>query len=321
MENRLLDILIPTLDRDDYLIKNLNQIKDYIIRGGFQNTVGVIISDNGSKEESYQRLNEFLTNDYLLDYKLFRQSKNIGIEENVLFLIEKSKAKYIMILGDDDYFSERYLIKVIRYLKQNKYTGIIGNPYPVNEKGERIGENRDLIAKDKIYTRKDLWICDRGHQLSCLVFLRDGVAAAYRKNVRKNVYPFVYFMALNIRRGKIIHITKEPYAVTSIAKKNWDYSFDNLMSEFAVVLDCLPFGNRKDANHQLRIMINDNAQRYCSMDNFHHPVKTCKRIMGYEVSGRTKRILLEVFFYHMAKAPFVMIAALLYNKKHGGKQS
>lgn len=311
--NRLLDILIPTLNREDSLIKNLRLIEQILSTNRLCDDIGIIISDNGSTEASFAILKNYIEKNCRIQCSLFRQKYNIGVEKNVLFLISQSEAKYVMTLGDDDYFTEEFLLHAMDYLKSGKYAGIISNPYPIDSDGNKIGQCRDAIKEDRIYDKTNLWICDRGHQLSCLIFLRDGVVEAYKKNVRSNVYPFVYFMAYSIQRGEIIHITKNPYAVSMIPQKNWDYSSDNLMGEIAVVFDCLPYQDERDKKHQLYRMIMDNAYRYCNKDTYFHAVKVFNMIMQYDVSPLVKKVMIKVFLVHWLLLP---LRVLVYISKN-----
>lgn len=304
MDNNLLDILIPTLNREQALIRNLENIQKIILNNGLKNDINIIISDNGSELTSFEAIKNYLGKDFRVEYRLFRQEKNIGIENNVLFLIDQSNAKYVMTLGDDDYFTENYLIIVINYLRIGNCTGIISNSYPIDINGKRIGSNDDKVTEDIIYNKQDLWICGRGNQLSCLTFMRRGVVESYKKNVRNNVYPFVYFMAMNIERGNIIYISREPYAVTVIPKKNWDYSFDKLMGEYAIVLDCLPYQDKNDARRQLKIIIDKNAWRFCHKATYFHPIKFLRRVINYQVSDQIKVIIIGTFIKYLFTIPF-----------------
>ena len=51
-KQRLLNILIPTYNRDKELILNLSRIKRYIRVLGIENDVNILISDNGSSQNS-----------------------------------------------------------------------------------------------------------------------------------------------------------------------------------------------------------------------------------------------------------------------------
>ncbi len=311
MQKKLLDILIPTLNRADSLIKNLENIQAIVAKNKLEKEIGVIISDNGSEAASFKKLESFVEKQFSLDVKLFRQKENIGIEKNCLFLLDQSSAEYVMTLGDDDYFQEGFLLAAMEYLRSHKYSGIIPNFISVDAEGNKISSPRDKIAPDKVYDRDSLWICDRGHQLSCLIFLREGVRDAYLKKVRPNVYPFIYFLGHNLARGEMVHITKFPYACTGLQTKNWDYSFDNLMGEIMCVIDCLPYQNKKDRRKQLKKMLKRNAYRYCNKRTYLHPIKLINAIRHYSVSTYTKFLLTFVYFKHVLLIPVRNVCAFL----------
>ena len=302
--HKLLDILIPTLNRDKELIMNLKRINEYILRNHYENDIGVIISDNGSVEESFSCLKHYLENEFTCNYKLFRQKLNIGIEKNILFLLEQSSAIYVMTLGDDDYFTEEYLKTVVDYLKKGKIRGVIPNYYSVDSSGKRINDySRDPIAEDKIYDKRSLWISEKGHQLSCVVFAREGVLESYLGNVKPNVYPFIYFIAFNLKAGEIVHVTRYPFANTVLKKKNWDYKKDNLMGQLVIVFDALPYQGFFDKNRQLYKMIRDNAGRYCYGRTFRDVNKTFQMIKSYNTSETVKFHLKTRFILFVLESP------------------
>ena len=295
----MLDILIPTFNRAEPLIKNLELIQKYLedIADEFDvSLISVLISDNGSEDCAFDLLKEYLETKYKYNYHLFRQEKNIGVEENVIFLIEHASADYVMTLGDDDYFSIGYLRIVLDYIKEGRITGIVPNYYIVDETEKPNGIIRDPIDSDKEYTIDDIWICERGHQLSCLVFKRDGVVDSYKKNCRSSPYPFLYFLAYNLEKGNLVHVTKEPFKNTVISKKNWNYDFDKLMGELAIAIDCLPYKNSKSRSRNTKIIVERNAYRFCNFETYKHPMKAIRKISRYKVSGSLKWTILNVYF-------------------------
>ena len=295
---KLLQILIPTLNREESLIRNLRNIQQYILDNDLSEKVGVIISDNGSTYDSYAKLYSFVKNYITIDVSCYHQNENIGIEQNILFLLDRAESEYVMTLGDDDYFTEQYLLISLSYLEKGNYTGIIPNFYLIDAKGEKINtfNYREPIQDDQIYDRKSLWISIRGHQLSCIIFKLEGVAESYRKNVHPNAYPFIYFIAYNLSRGKMILVTREPFACTMIPKKNWDYSFDNLMGDIACVIDALPYENKTEKMHQLQVMVRNEVKRFCNEETIKHPFRLFKQISRYECSRLTRLIIIEQYF-------------------------
>lgn len=302
MAEKLLEILIPTLNREKNLIENIELIQTYINNNGFNEEIGIIISDNGSTEDSFRMVESFMNSKCTIEYQLFRQEENIGIEKNSLFLLKNATAKYVMFLGDDDYFTEKFLVLTMSYLRTGEFTGVMPNFFQIDAHKNRISPCRDEISDDKIYGKESLWISMKGHQLSCLIFSRDGVYESYISNVKSNVYPFIYFAAHSLSKGKMVHITREPFQNTIIPKKNFDYSFDNLMGEISVVIDCLPYENDLEKERNIRYIVNYCSRRYCNSETFRNPIKMLNKIHKYNISSGTKKILYETFVISFFKA-------------------
>lgn len=227
----LLTILIPTYNRKKYVIKNLNMIKSYIEDLKMEKEVSIIVSDNYSEDSTYEELIKEKC-EYV---ELYEQQRNIGLEQNVLFCIKKASSKFVMILGDDDYISKNYLKEVLFMIRNEPHLSvIIPNNYPIDEDGERLRGSRDN-ENDKTHifkTFKDK--CDfllKAHQISGITFLRADCYEKYIELKVNNMYPQIFFVGLNMIRGKYIHLKKNPVKVTDFAKKYWKYTDDELMDD------------------------------------------------------------------------------------------
>lgn len=125
-EKVLLSILIPTYNRVDYLMNNLtvliSQINDEI-----RPLIEIRISDNCSTDNTVEQLKLLKKNNEIIEYSV--NEKNLGADGNFLKLIKEAKGKFLWLYGDDEYFLENGLEKIISYVKKNQDTGIfhIGN--------------------------------------------------------------------------------------------------------------------------------------------------------------------------------------------------
>lgn len=108
----LLSILLPTFNRKNKIKKQI----EYFINEKFYTypNVEIIVSDNCSNDGT----DLILKNYKYENIKYFRQSSNIGGINNFLFLIRKSKGKFIWIVGDDDELKSGLLKKVIDILSR-----------------------------------------------------------------------------------------------------------------------------------------------------------------------------------------------------------
>lgn len=244
----LLTILIPTFNRENEIIFNLDLLERYILSNNLDNNVSILVSNNCSTDNTHFALEKFKekTN---VKFNSYTQSENIGLERNALFTLEKAHSEYIMYLGDDDYLEERYLVEVIESIKENKNIScIIPSFAPISPNKEILSGGRDINVKTKLYskgfksTKENSF---RGHQLSGLTFKRNGLLEEYKKRNVQNIYPFIFFTAFSTLVGETLHLTKYPVKVTQPGqeKKDWGYGNDGLMNEIFDNYKKLPVNN------------------------------------------------------------------------------
>lgn len=239
--SNLLSILIPTYNRVYKLKKNLEDLIIYINNLSINKEIEIVISNNFSSDDTDIIVQECIDKNKNIYMKLYNQEKNIGLEKNAVYCLEKANGKYVMYIGDDDYISEEYLSKVISYIKDNKNISCIIPSFCeidmnfnkiYNENGNLKG--RDLNTPTKLYSNKFsdiIKILDKGHQLSGLVFLKKDTLEAYESNKVSNIYLFIYFLGFNSLRGNTVHLTDYPVKVTQGNTKDWNYGDDGLIDQ------------------------------------------------------------------------------------------
>ena len=192
----------------------------------------IIISDNFSTDNTSKIINAIKTTTNL-NILLFTQEGNIGLEENAVFLLSKSKSEYVMYLGDDDFLQFEYLKKVVETLKHEQFSCIIPS-FLAKTVDNRITGYRSL-GESKIYKKgfdAAYNLSLLGHQLSGVTFLRERVLEHYLKDDKlRNIYLFISFVGFNCLRGNALHLTEYPVDVTVGEKKDWNYGEDALFNE------------------------------------------------------------------------------------------
>jgi abequosyltransferase len=234
-ENFFIDILIPTYNRAEFLLKNLIHLEKIILHYELKNDVRIIISNNGSTDDTKLILDGFNRDITILK---LNQAENLGVKKNLNLVLSASTATYCMFLGDDDYLHDEYLSKVIGFLKgDNSIHYIVPSFYPIDELGEKNfkgGRCVDIPSEHfitgKVAVRK---IAHLAHQMSGLVYKREGIYEAYIKDKVDSMYPFIYYAALSCLTGKSLLLTEYPVLVTQVAqaKKDWDYGKDGLLED------------------------------------------------------------------------------------------
>lgn len=234
---KLLQILIPTYNRDEYLDKNIRLLCTYIRELEYQKTVGIVISDNASPDHTEVMLEAVVKENRDVDIQWYTQSKNVGLEKNALYVLEVAKANYVMYMGDDDYITSGYLQRVVETIERERLYLIIPTFYPIDTEGKKIeGAGRDLNGKTKIFPPGKVAVARlayKAHQLSGVVFRREGLLDNYRLHSVDSIYLFIYFACVCALNGRSMLLAGDPVAVTQPPqhKKDWGYGKDGLLEE------------------------------------------------------------------------------------------
>jgi glycosyltransferase involved in cell wall biosynthesis len=232
-----ISILIPTYNRANYLIKNLQILSNFINELNLNNKIEIIISDNCSSDSTELKVTDFINNNLDIRIQFFRQNSNLGLEKNALFVLAKAQSEFVMYLGDDDYIMKDYLKYSIEHLNNNSKTAlIIPNFIPVNIEGVQLGIGRDDKLPNRLYNSGfnncliNSW---RGHQLSGLIIRRKGLLESYQFRNVGNIYLFIYFVSFSCLMGDTYHFTEFPVNVTQPGQENkdWNYGKDGLLNE------------------------------------------------------------------------------------------
>ena len=228
----LLDILIPTYNRQQELKKNVLLLIDAISQLHLEDQVQLMISDNCSTDGTTGVISQIQKNT-TVRCMLFMQKENIGLEKNAVFLLAKSTSQFVMFLGDDDYLQIKYLDKVVDYLTKGDITCIIPSFLAKTSEGQVVGARS--LGKMKNYKKGPQSVYESallGHQLSGLTFLRENTLDKYLENEHyRNIYLWIFFVGYNCLRGNSVHLTEYPVDVTVGEKKDWNYGQDALFNE------------------------------------------------------------------------------------------
>lgn len=257
---KTLTILIPTYNRCNDLLYNLGLLENFIIKGGWEDVITILISNNCSTDDTASKLNDFKKQSHAR-IVIYQQEKNIGLEKNALFCLEKATGDFIMYLGDDDYISLEYLEGVMKAISSiDKLSCIVPSWIGITpDKKIKKDSYRDIYLKTKLYEpgfESSLENSYRGHQLSGLTFLRDGLYDEYISKGVSNIYPFIFMVAFTSLHGKLLHLTEYPIKITqpNQDKKDWGYKEDGLISEIFDNYKKLGVTSIQRARYEFRII-------------------------------------------------------------------
>lgn len=264
-----LSILLPTYNREKYLIKNLRMLFSYITNNNLVDKVNVIVSNNCSPDETDKEVRSLINElDAERIIRYYCQESNIGLEGNALFTLSKAESDYVMYLGDDDYIQEEYLLSSLEKIDNDKSIHcILPSFISIDINGVQKGKGRDAGLSSKMHEGgfkncyENSW---RGHQISGLILKRENLYKAYIDNKASNIYPFIFFVTYCCMNGRTWHIPEYPVSVTNPGQQNkdWGYGEDGLISEMFDNYVKMPYLSYiQKARLQLKIL-NKHSWRY-----------------------------------------------------------
>lgn len=230
----MIDILIPTYNRSIFLEKNLLLLKKIINEKKLNSIINIIISDNNSNDNTDAIIKNFSAENFCNIYT-YKQTSNIGLERNAIFLLTKARAKFVMYLGDDDYISEDYLSFSIEQIKKDENLSCIIPGFSCLYEDGIVLPARNESYDFKKFKSNLSTVCrisNYGHQLSGLITRRAGLLEEYTTiNELRNIYPFIFFVTKCILSGNSIYAPKYQVLVSQSNSKDWKYDDSGLLLE------------------------------------------------------------------------------------------
>lgn len=257
----LLEILIPTYQRALLLRDNIVRLGDQILRHSLQDLVGIVISDNGSTDNTEEYVSALICDpnrSYALSY--YRSPSNLGLEKNAVIVASKAKSKYILWCGDDDFIDDDYLPFVINSISRNSSIGCIipglsslfSDGSVISSRNESFSELGLARGYRSVYAYSHL-----AHQMSGLVVIRSDTLNWYlRSPENRNPYLFIFFVAYALLNFDAIYAPRFKTLVSVSNKKDWSYNqvglLDEVYKSYQILLGLL--SSRQVADLMIRFM-------------------------------------------------------------------
>ncbi len=151
----LLTIAIPTYNRAKFLRRLLELLAKEV--SGLENDVDVLVSDNGSGDETPAVCKEMGGK---MPLACFRQERNVGFDHNALWIVENAKGEYLWMFGDDDLMVEGSVGRMLAFLKEQKeplscvlanYVNVEGKPVmPIGSGQPELHEPDELKGDSRL---------------------------------------------------------------------------------------------------------------------------------------------------------------------------
>jgi glycosyltransferase involved in cell wall biosynthesis len=116
--NKILTIAIPTYNRASKIERLLRDLKKTLIDENLNDHVCIKVSDNCSNDNTESIIKSI---DFgKIDFQYFKQERNLGFDQNVLFLYDSSNSDYVWLFSDDDIPLTGSILKILNQLLSHK---------------------------------------------------------------------------------------------------------------------------------------------------------------------------------------------------------
>ena len=121
--HKLLTIAIPTYNRAQLLDKQLAWLAQDI--KGFESECEIIISDNGSTDNTQDILEKYQADFSNTTFHSNRNSENLGVMKNVVYCMNTASSKYLWKVGDDDKVRSGTVSYLLKRLKESSELSLL----------------------------------------------------------------------------------------------------------------------------------------------------------------------------------------------------
>jgi len=153
-----ISICIPTYNRCELLARTLSNICELIIKESDSTMIDVIVCSNGSTDGTMQKLAE-IKGKTSVNISILSFEKNMGIDCNILKVMDVADGDYIWTFGDDDVLIDGSITRMLREI-DTKYDIYLLNRMQYKQNDDRYKKQerywmRSNISEDKVYNLSD----------------------------------------------------------------------------------------------------------------------------------------------------------------------
>ena len=173
----LVDILVTTYNTNEKYLKK--QI-DSILRQTYKNIKVYISDDNSTDLKIAGILKQYKEKDKRIE--LYIQPKNLGYNKNFEFLLEQSKANYIMFCDHDDIWHKDKVEKSLAKLIEKKLDMVYCNCRQVDSNG--------IVLQDDYFKYKNVPLVNGKSKMAISRCVGIGCSQIITKSVKNKMIPF-----------------------------------------------------------------------------------------------------------------------------------
>jgi glycosyltransferase involved in cell wall biosynthesis len=144
-KNVMLTIGIPTFNGCEYIEECIEKI---LIQSDLLDQIEILVCDNASSDDTENIMHNY-TNKYPDVIRYIRHDSNLGMDKNFWSCIENARGEFVHLMGDDDYYTENGLRRLVNLLheKQDLDAICLSNNY-LNTLNNKIIDNKEVATED-----------------------------------------------------------------------------------------------------------------------------------------------------------------------------
>ncbi|MCH5221789.1 MAG: glycosyltransferase [Muribaculaceae bacterium] len=306
-----LDILIPTFNRREQLIKNLTHLSTIIRQIDYD--IRIKISDNCSDDGTYEAVIDFIECNPDIIIKIRKNDINVGLQKNLFLILELCDAEYAMIQSDDDYCQLDYLRNAINEIKNDNEIACI---IPSHIKIERASED----VREKLSYRDDSLVSTlsspgfdnllnnnwRANLITGIIFKSEGLFDSVVSRNIDNMYIHIYYVGFNCLRGKTLYLPEYPVLASRDNVRFWNYDSTGYLNDIYQNYKALQLSQYK----RFRLENEMNKRQFWRIGGLNHSGAQIFKCMVLLSHGP------NTSFYGRLLHPIFNICRLFYRKNH-----
>lgn len=198
----LLSICIPTYNRAALLRETIHSIIES--SKNFENQIEIVISDDGSRDETKSIVSEIQSNSKLI--KSFFNKSNMGIDDHFSDLPNRASGKYLWIFGDDDKLAPNAIKEVIARLVNNPDLVICNFCSFTKDFSSRVNERNFPFLENKTFNNPNSLLKVFGLHLgyiSCVIVRNShflNLQLSDRTEYKNCGFPLLYDLYVSLKK-------------------------------------------------------------------------------------------------------------------------
>lgn len=290
----LLSICIPSYNRPKELIRCLNSIDAKSIE-----KIEIVISDDCSP------LRQLITNDINIfksdskfDIRYLSNNINLGYDQNLGNLIEKSKGEYTLFISDDDMFIAGSIDKIIDYLIKERPALAFTPFYNENEEdfGRKFNKDFKILPESKdIYKYLYSSILFSG-----LIFRRDLIVNIDSKRFKNSIYYQVYLFMIILYRYGGMYINIPNVKCVGDGENGFGRSDSSEKNELLANRSSV-FSNLEYHKHLIKVIDEIDNDLKLNLKEYFSKEYSLRSISGLSAARKISKNTLKEYWYMMNK--------------------